>query len=268
MKKVNEAIKNLYDVNYKDQSKELHKEFILPNKIFKEHSIKYDLKASPQDYLKGMIYMNVFCESNEYKIKNVFPLKKSIVPGHICLDTKTIIDLYIKDLKKKKLTGGIALFRDYIWSMIFKTEKKVFNTHGFKFKGMIYTDGFAVSILQDNINKKYIKKEKIKEKYINEITNKELKILKNKEIIAIDPNKDDLIFCIKGEYQENSLKMFRYTNNQRSKETRKRKNRKILLKEKKEFNIIEIEIETELSKYNSKTNIVNKFSEYIKIKMN
>ena len=47
----------------------------------------------------------------------------------------------------------------------------------------------------------------------------------------IDPNKDDLIYA--GSIIDNELKIFRYTQNQRRKEMRTKKHRKIRMKENK-----------------------------------
>lgn len=265
LKKINDAINNFYDTTCTDEDNHLHKKHILPQRELKK-SVNYDLKCDPQSYLKGMIYMNLFCENREYTIKSACPLKTSVVPGHICLDTRTIVDLFIKDSIKKKrflATGGLEMFKDYIWCLVFKTNKKAFNTKVHKFKGMIYTDGVSVSILRDNLNKKFSKK-KVEEKYITDVSNVERKQLIKKEVVSIDPNKDDLIYCIKGDF-DNNLRKFRYTNNQRSKETRKRKNRKILEKEKKDREDI-LTKEDELSKLSRKTNKYEKFEEYSKKK--
>jgi hypothetical protein len=235
---------------------------VIPDKIFKE-SIAYDLECKPQDYLKNMFIMNLYCEDKDFKFLNVFPLKRSIIPGHIRIDTKILIDNFVTDVKQRKLynsSGGIKMFKDVIWNEFFRTEKKIFNSNTYKFTGSIQTDGFSISILQMHRTKTVDKFKKAKkETYIDEIVYDNLK---PKDIISIDPNKDDLIYCIKGSRETNDLKKFRYTNNQRSKETRKRKNRKILLNEKNLDGTI-INIETEISKFNSKTNNITKFTEYI-----
>ena len=236
---------------------------VIPDKILKKN-IAYDLQCSPQDYMKNMVIMNYFCEENEYKYFNVFPLKRSIIPGHIRIDTKILIDNFVMDAKQRKLynsSGGIKMFKDIIWNEFFRTDKKIFNGNTYKFTGSIQTDGFSISILQSHRTKTIPKNKKItKEDYIDEINN--LEDVDSKEIISIDPNKDDLIYCIKGSKETGDLAKFRYSNNQRSKETRKRKNRKILLKEKILDSTI-INIETELSEFNSKTNDIAKFTKYI-----
>lgn len=258
-KLINNAFNSLFDGQIYDWIN-FNKFNVIPDKVFKKSSIAYDLKCSPQDYIKNMFIMNCFCEENEYKYLNVFPLKRSIIPGHIRIDTKILIDNFISNPKQRKLynsNGGIEMFKDVIWNEFFKTEKKIFNSNTYKFTGSIQTDGFSISILQMHKTKTLSKKIN-KEIYIDEVSD----VDKDKEIISIDPNKDDLIYCIKGSKETNDMLTFRYSNNQRSKETRKRKNRKILLKEKLEEGSI-IKIETEISEFNSKTNNISKFTEYI-----
>ena len=71
----------------------------------------------------------------------------------------------------------------------------------------------------------------------------------------------DLLYCVDGDNKERNF--FRYTQNQRRKETKHKKYRNIILqlKDKKV-----IELETELSKCNRKTLDYNEFKKYIKKK--
>ncbi len=98
-----------------------------------------------------------------------------------------------------------------------------------------------------------------KEQYIDEL--KSYSKIKNKNIVAIDPNMSDLLYCVDGDNKERNF--FRYTQNQRRKETKHKKYRNIILqlKDKKV-----IELETELSKYNRKTLEYNEFKKYIQKK--
>ena len=68
----------------------------------------------------------------------------------------------------------------------------------------------------------------------------------------------DLLYCVDGDDKERNF--FRYTQNQRRKETKHKKYRNIILqlKDKKV-----IELETELSKYNRKTLNYDEFKKYI-----
>jgi transposase len=255
------SINDFFDLEIKND--------LLPDKKFKKNSILYDIKCSPQDYIPSMIFMSNYCEKNEYQFLNVFPLKRSNIPGHVRLDTGSLLRLFVKENKKMYSgTGWVEFYKDILWSEFFKTDKKYFNSKNYKFSGSIQTDGFSITILQESKINKIIKKTDIqKELYITDINKVENEHLSKLNIIAIDPNKDDLIYCSTGSRETEDFKVFRYTQNQRSKETNKRKNRKILIHEKEIYkDKIVLEKESELSIHNSKTNDFNKVKEYIKKK--
>jgi hypothetical protein len=75
-----------------DDWKTIHLSNILPENITK--SIHYDVKVSPFNYLKGMLYMNAVLEKEDYKLFQPLPLRNNIIPKHIILDTATIISLF------------------------------------------------------------------------------------------------------------------------------------------------------------------------------
>ena len=136
---------------------------------------------------------------------------------------------------------------------------------------MIETDGVSCSLLlkrKDLVgNKQLPTKEKglSNETYIDEVSGKSS--LKDKKIVGIDPGKCDLIYCVDDCNKE--ANNFRYSQNQRRKESKSKKFAKIRLTLKKE-EIIEgktvIEWETELSPFNRKTLNVAKFKDYIRKK--
>ena len=84
--------------------------------------------------------------------------------------------------------------------------------------------------------------------------------IRDKNIVAFDPGLNSLIYCVNGDGRE--ANKFRYSQDQRRKETKSKKYSKIIL----ELKYIEgktiIEYETELSKYNRKTLDFNNFLEY------
>ena len=258
---------------------------ILPVKEFEQNSVYYDLQCNPQDYLPCMLYMMKKIETYGVKINNVCPLRTDIIPKHILIDTTTLALLFINK-KHGKIAdfitkGNLVKRQDEIWTYFFRTERKIFNLNntkegGYKFNYMINTDGVSCSILllkniitkKRGIKTKKSKKDKNinKEKYINELENEEYKTLINKNVVAIDPNQSDLIYCI-----NDKKETFRYTQDQRRKEMKIKKQRKFLQKEKKN-NIIEIieekqmnviNVETTLSLFNKKTLIINDFKRYI-----
>ncbi len=277
-KKSRDMFSDLYEINQNKfkSDHDFHKIIleeklkIFPRRKYKEESIAYDMKCSPQDYIRGMVYMNKFCESKNCSFLNVFPLKRSIVPGHIRIDTEIIISQFLKsDCKHYKKRGEniIKEFKQDIWLNVFKTNKEMFNIKNFDFTGSIQTDGISCTILlQHKTNKipKKTKKVKIKsELYIDELSDFEILKIKDKTVISIDQNKGDLNYCSTGS-KETLLKM-RYSQNQRNKETGKKKHRRNLENYKKE-NISILENELELSQHCSKTLDFKKFKDFIKTK--
>ena len=251
---------------------------IIPyKKAYKENNIIYDVKASEDvfDYFQCMFYMMQDCERlGCKKLNNLFPLRSDIAPKYFKFDTSAILKLLFPSSNKgtkyegkQYYSSNIIKCQEIIWDRFFKTTKKIFDkANGFSFHFMIETDGVGCSIILS-------RKEKIQnfndesEKYVDDENLIHTNYL-NKNIVGIDPNKSDLIFCMDS-YQNK----FRYTQCQRNKEIGFKKNKIIrnrakmktkILFEGKNHNINEIE--SKLSLYNKKTTDYDKFIEYIKIK--
>lgn len=247
------------------------KKHILPDKEkFQKQSIYYDLKCKPMDYFPCMIAMMKRVENELETISNVFPLRSSISPGYIRLDTITLVYLLLRKEQGKKSDynnqGNTKKHEDKIWKFFFRTEKKVFHKTDFSFHHMISTDGVGVSILfirDDLVGKRLpsAKKCASKELYIDELN--DYSALQNKKIIGIDPGKSDLIYCVDDASKDANV--FRYSQDQRRKETKMKKYNNIILgmKTNKIQGKSVIDYETELSLYNRKTLCIDKFKAYI-----
>ena len=247
------------------------KKHILPTKEkFQKQSIYYDLKCKPIDYFPCMIEMMKQVENEWETISNVFPLRSSIAPGYIRLDTITLVNMLLRKEQGKKSDysnkGNTKKHEDKIWKFFFRTEKKVFHKTGFSFHHMISTDGVGVSVLfiRDDLVCKRLpsaKKGVSHDLYIDELN--DYSALQNKKIVAVDPGKEDLIYCVDGALK--NANVFRYSQNQRRKETKMKKYNNIIIAMK--TNKIQgksvIEYETELSKYNRKTLQIDKFKTYV-----
>lgn len=246
---------------------------ILPSRSLREN-VCYDLKCSPQDYLPGMISMMKEIEKRGCAINNVFPLRSEIVPKHFRLDTASLIDLcFTKDKGSRKFyktKGNLVKYQDKIWGFFFKTMKKPFHIledkHSYTFDHQIMTDGVGCVILlkrKDLLNKRvYASKSKDSEEpYIDEL--KDYSSLTNKRVIAIDPNLSDLLYCVDGDTKDQTK--FRYTQDQRRKETKAKKYRDILQEKKEE--VVDgktiVQWEAELSFFNKKTLDFDRFKAYI-----
>jgi hypothetical protein len=99
--------------------------------------------------------------------------------------------------------------------------------------------------------------------YIDNISDEERVHLVDKNIVAIDPNMGDLLYCVNSD-QRNQVK-FRYSQDTRRKETKMKKYRNIFLLQKQE--LIDgrtiTEWETDMSPYNKKTLDFVSFQTYL-----
>jgi hypothetical protein len=251
-----------------------HKRNVLPNKSkYEKKSIYYDLKCSPIDYFPSMIFMMKRVENEFETINNVFPLRSSITPSYVRFDTTTMVNLLLRKEQGNKsfykTEGNLKKNEDKIWKFFFRTEKKLFRKTDYSFHHMISTDGVGVTVLllrKDLVGKKLpiMKKTGTKEMYIDELI--DTTHLQNKKIIGIDAGKCDLIYCVDDSTKDATT--FRYSQDQRRKETKLKKYNNIILamKTNKICEKTVIEYEAELSHYNRKTLVITQFKEYLQAK--
>ena len=116
----------------------------------------YDVKSTPQKYLKYMIFMNIELEKIEGKMYQFFPIQSSIIPNHIQIDTTTLIHLLVKK-DKKPLLDNVELNKEFLWDKFFDIKHKMKN---YIFNHTIITDGYAVSLRF--LHNDYIEEEKNK----------------------------------------------------------------------------------------------------------
>jgi len=227
--------------------------------------------------------MSLEIEKKQEKTFNVFPMRKSIIPKYIKLDTATVIHLlFTKDMNKTfYLTKGNTKSQQHnIWNNFFRLEKKIFNKKGYTFNGEISTDGFSVSILfvrsdlynssgKNKVPRTIKPKGFSNEKYIDNLTINERKELQKYNVIGVDPGKSDLIFCTTKDKDDN-IKTYRYSQIQRIKETRSKRYMKIIENDKKILKVGDDktikELETELSKFDAKSCSYENVKQFIKYK--
>ena len=259
---------------------------ILPQKAsYDRNNIYYDLQSHPQDYLQPMFLMLRFIESRGASIINLFPLRTSVIPKYIKIDTTSLVHLLLDEDKhrytKGYLTtkGNLVRLQDQIWGLFFKTEKKCFYnkaSHRYRFNHMIETDGVGCSIqlihqdLFGRVNLHQPRNRFVMEKYIHETA---VEVLRNKTLVAIDPNLSDLLYCVTKD--DDQVIKLRYTQNQRRKETKSKEYQRSL-EEFKASTIIEgqtvIQWETQFSQdidqnqCHHKTLNFEKFRSYVRYK--
>ena len=196
-----------------------HAKWLIPNRPLEKDSVAYDCKCSPQDYLPCLYYMLQVLERHEAKLFALFPLRTSIVPKSVRLDTKAIRERFMttEDAKAIGFTHKSALRRapsmdheQKVWARLFKTELPCFapprrdmptpyvdHPTRFQFDFMIVTDGFSCSIQQrlkaDDSIYKGTETKAPTDVYIEQCDN--LAALQGLNIVGIDPGKQDLIYC-------------------------------------------------------------------------
>jgi hypothetical protein len=277
----------------------IHKPFILRKNKLSKNSIDYDLCVSPLDYIKSLFYMNkelekinqqrIKEEKDQFKLFQVIPQRTSIKSNYITIDSAEIVNLTITS-EFKKYFDNLEYYRKELWDKNFTINQKEFKRKGYEFNYMIKTDGVGCSVLlvklkdgkpieiTQKMQRELQKKLEKKDIYIEDI--KITNDIKNKRIVCLDPNLQDIYYAVSKEIkskiimdENNKLKLenkeeiitFRYTQNQRRLETRNKKYNKLqdkINKETKINNKSVKEIETELSKFNSKTCDFNNFMEY------
>ena len=245
-----------------------------------EKCFGYDVKVNPDRYLFYTIKMNDEIEKRNNTIKNddvlteeekrikivklfqPIPLRNTIIPSYITIDTNVILSLFKCD-GESSMNKETKKNKNYIWHKIFNTDKKVMKMKGYEYK-TIQTDGIGVSICFQKIGHKFNQTNIDKDDtYISDLSDEDLKLCKKKKIVSSDPNKQSLVYMMDDE--KNKLK---YTASQRRMESLSKRNNKISHREKVKNKIIEEE--TKLSKYNCKTVNYDEFKKYIteKTKLN
>ena len=231
-------------------SKKYHDDIIkfktnfLPNKDkFLKDSVYYDVTAKPLDYVNSMIALNRGIEviNNQfikdhkpYRLFNAVPLRTSIIPKYITIDTAALLALLTVENKAYNMRN-IAEIQHEMWEKYFEIDKKSFRRKGFKFNYMIKTDGIGSSIIlvQTDSKGRAIMKPSIAEqnyyetsnqpKYIDEIRQSKLK---NYDISAGDPGKSDITFG-KKDPETGEITILKLTKSQRDIDTKTVKYNKI-----------------------------------------
>ena len=139
------------DTKYKQWLK-VNRHIILPKKY--NESYYRDVIHNPQKYIPYMIKMNEFLEKEGLSQFQFFPLRTSLIPKYCMLDTKSLIELFVKN--KTDYLSDILNKKKEIWETIFNMNNSVFKRNKYTFDYNISTDGYAVSINfinNDNLEK-------------------------------------------------------------------------------------------------------------------
>ncbi|KAI9354997.1 hypothetical protein BD770DRAFT_412005 [Pilaira anomala] len=234
---------------------------------FKKDSIYYDAIANPGKHLLAYFKLAEICEANKFKLFQCFPVRKTFIPPYMTIDTMILNNHILKNSQSK-------LDKGYIWGKVLNLSSKPFKDQGLnssiKFRGTIMTDGIGISVIKQNFdtskggtsNPKASLVEDEELKYIEQIPNEELRSTDGK-CVFIDPGRRDLIYCMHEDSTVNNKKIYRYTRNQKAKETKSTKIKK-LRQQLKPKDIQDCE--DKLSKCSPLTVKKGAFVEYLKIR--
>ncbi len=200
-----------------------------------EKNYGYDCKVNPMKYLIFSIKMNEYIETknNTYekkedkkKLFQPISLRNSIVPNYITIDTNVILSIFAEK-GEAQLNKNTKDNKEFIWSKIFRTQKRVMKLKGYEFAS-IQTDSIGVSICFKKIGltkRELSNNEEYEETYITDLSDEDLEICKNKKIVSIDPGKQNMVFMV----DEKGNKL-RYTCCQKRIESLRKRNHKITMK--------------------------------------
>ena len=120
-----------------------HKNNIFPINFTNSH--EFEIQNNPQKYIKSMIYMCNIIEKEGTKSFQFFPLRTEIIVKYIQIDTKSLIELFIKG-NKLSMLNNISGNKDIIWRRIFNLDNSIFKQSNYSFDYVISTDCYSVSI--------------------------------------------------------------------------------------------------------------------------
>jgi len=131
-----------------------HKAVVLPAKTaYKKNSVYYDVHCSPQDYLPPMLRMTRSMEEAGRRLHSFLPLRTSVVPMHITLDTTTLVCLFdtvatTLGKTKTQLRRNLQENKDAIWGVLFRTDRKIFRgSCNYTFNHTVKTDGVSCCVV-------------------------------------------------------------------------------------------------------------------------
>lgn len=152
-KKIVYQIKNILTNNEQcisDHSEWINKERpnIMPNTL-SINGYEKDIKCNTSNYIQPIIYMNKKLEPHDIPLTQFFPLRKTIYPKYITLNTSGLIDIFIHSNKNYYFKNTFDL-KNQLWNKYFNLKKLKLKDHEFAYS--IEPDGYAVSVMFINKN--------------------------------------------------------------------------------------------------------------------
>lgn len=188
-----------------------------------DNPLAYQVVIDPLSFFPAYCKLSNMYETHGFRQFNAIPLRRSFIQSHVRIDT---IILYSHILCITRTEAESTLdYKNTLWTKVCNLRTKAFKSRkGMVFDGSITTDGTSVSVyLKHPQANKYGKRGgRKKSKEAKQAEVKQLYVenhldtcKKAKNIIVHDPNKRDIVYC----QDIDKRTVFRYTSNQRAKET-------------------------------------------------
>ncbi|KAL9536694.1 hypothetical protein MBANPS3_012444, partial [Mucor bainieri] len=213
-----------------------------PNNMeFDNGNIYYDCKANPQRHFKAFFRLAELLQQREVPITFcVFPLRRSLVPGYVILDTRILIT----QIFQRSIAPGERLQHRDEWDRFIDFRMPIFRAqHGREFGNMILTDGVGVSVLKrEQHDLQFLQPRQAgapQQREFPYITDPEVQIPPN-NCVVIDPGQRDMLYCMEENSTPEAPRMFRFTKNMQDK-IRKNKRYRRLLQRMKPRHIADLE---------------------------
>lgn len=251
------------------------RQMVIPTLI---KSVHYDLVADPFKFFPGFIRLHWLLNGKFVLI----PSRSSNIPAYITLDTQCLRALF-------GITSGRNITpKDIIWRDVFYIQKRDFRSGSKPFHWLLKTDGIGVSLcFEDGNIMKPKRKQNSPDNHSDYITSMTLERRGNRQIVAIDPNKEDIIYCVghsiditdEPTSSNDKLQVFRHTKARRNIETKMREYRRRRLKLARKTHVIARdqtdaifnpsieELNTHLSQYTARTANFADFLTYLRHKI-
>jgi hypothetical protein len=282
-----------------------HRGVVLPAKAMdRAVEVWSDVRDNAQDYLAPMLRITKTLEAKGARLRHVLPLRTSVAPMHVTLDTATLAGLLFKSgafdhlgMNVTELSRNATQYKKEIWAAVFRTNERIFRTDerisgtderisrtdeqishsmqtpSYVFDHMIRTDGVSCCVVhrRSNVAPGYRvrrrRRRRVREAYVDELSADErASALQGKVIVGVDPGMDNLLYFS----TEDGAQHCRYTQVQRLRETGARKYARKELGLRKKAKVegrTVVEWEADLSQHNFKTVSFESFGECIRAKL-
>lgn len=230
---------------------------------FAKNNLYYDSKAHPENHIKAFFGVARYCEKNGLKLFQCFPLRRTWIPCNMQLDTMILMENIMGIPYAQRPADKMDVWRQAVdlRQRVFKASKDC------KFRGTLYTDGVAVTVIKTNEetragNPRKTRSKKVADNqtYIEQMSPSKLSSMDGR-CVLIDPGRRDLMYAMHEDSTAANPITFRYTKCQQRKE-RKTKKFELIRSSLKEDDDGVSQAEIKLSRHSSKTVCPIKYAFY------